>query len=273
MTTQLPSPRTGLYGPEDFVAEFQISRETLARMETYAQLLAQWQKAVNLVAPSTVGDIWRRHFADSAQVLALAPRNPSAWLDLGSGAGFPGLVVAILLAEPRPTPDPGGSAAAASSPGGAPTPLRSAGQGPELTRVPALTPRVTLVESDQRKAAFLREVARQTGLTVDILAIRIENFATRFKLHPGGIVSARALAPLTELLRMSAPFLSEGSVGLFLKGRDAEAEVAEAAKVWRFDWELVASRTDPDARIVVVRNLAGTFAEPKTKLGRIQKGD
>ena len=88
-------------GPEDFAAAFDVSRETIERLETYEKLLRQWQKAVNLVAPGTLDAIWHRHFADSAQLLALAPPGPRHWIDLGSGAGFPGLVIAILLAEKR----------------------------------------------------------------------------------------------------------------------------------------------------------------------------
>lgn len=243
MTTPESSRADAAYGPEDFAAEFGISRETLARLTTYAALLAQWQKAVNLVAPSTLNDVWRRHFADSAQLLALAPSHPAAWLDLGSGAGFPGLVVAILLAgRSRPT--------APESPGNHDCPGNQDDNGEAAVRV-------TLVESDQRKAAFLREVARQTGVTVDILAIRIENLATRFKLPRGGVVSARALASLTGLLRLASPCLSGGSVGLFLKGREAESEVAEARRAWRFDARLVPSVTDPASRVVVVRDFEG----------------
>lgn len=232
MTTPNQNGRTCTYGPAEFAAEFRISRETRDRFETYAALLTQWQKAINLVAPSTLDDIWRRHFADSAQLLALAPPRPSAWLDLGSGAGFPGLVIAILLAE-------------SISP-----------QGGEAS-APA---RVTLVESDQRKAAFLREVARSTRVPVDILAIRIETLATRFKLPPGGVVSARALAPLSQLLRLSSPFLGGGSVGLFLKGREVASELENAARLWDFRSESVSSVTDPEARIVVIRDFAGEIA-------------
>ena len=126
--------------PEDFARAFGVSRETLERLETYEALLKQWQKTINLVAPSTLSDIWHRHFADSAQLLALAPPGAERWLDLGSGAGFPGLVLAILLAE--------------------------RGHG-----------RVTLIESDTRKAAFLGEVARRVGVAVDILGTRIEKSA------------------------------------------------------------------------------------------------
>lgn len=217
------------YGQAEFASEFGVSRETLDRLQTYASLLAQWQKAINLVAPSTLGDVWRRHFADSAQLVRLAPPAARTWIDLGSGAGFPGLVAAILLAERE-------------------------------TR-----PRLTLIESDQRKCAFLREVARQTGVTVDILTTRIENTATQFNLHQGEIVSARALAPLTDLLRLASPYLSDRSVGLFLKGREAEAEVAAALESWHFEAELVPSVTDVSARVVVVRRFAGARVASKPK--------
>jgi 16S rRNA (guanine527-N7)-methyltransferase len=204
--------------PEDFARAFGVSRETLDRLETYAALLRQWQKTINLVAPSTLTEVWHRHFADSAQLLALAPAGAMRWLDLGSGAGFPGLVLAILLAE----------------------------------RAGA---HMTLVESDTRKAAFLAEVARRTGVTVDILGARIEKTATQAKLDPVDVVSARALAPLPRLLELSAPFFSGPTIGLFLKGREAEAEVAAASKLWNFEAELHPSLTDSSGRIVVIRAL------------------
>mgnify|MGYP000962780701 CR=1 FL=1 len=152
-------------GPEDFADAFDVSRETLERIQLYDRLLRQWQKAVNLVAPATLPDAWHRHFADSAQVVALAGAAPSPWLDVGSGGGFPGLVCAILLAEKYP-----GS-------------------------------RVTLVESHARKAAFLAEVARQTGVSamVDILPKRIESLATQANLPAPAVISARALAALDKL--------------------------------------------------------------------------
>lgn len=209
-------------GPQDFAAAFNVSRETLERLELYERLLRQWQKAVNLVAPSTLDAIWHRHFADSAQLLALVGPQASPWLDLGSGAGFPGLVAAILLAER-------GDA------------------------------HVTLIESNARKGAFLREVARETGIlpgvAVDILSIRIENAATQANLPPPAVISARALAPLDKLLALAAPLTGGSTTGLFLKGRDAEAELEDARKTWNFSVELVASRTEPDGRIVVIRHL------------------
>jgi 16S rRNA (guanine527-N7)-methyltransferase len=206
-----------------FARAFGVSRETAAKFESYAALLKQWQKAVQLVAPSTLDAIWSRHFADSAQLWSFAPPNSGSWADLGSGAGFPGLVIALLARD-------------AASP------------------YPAM--RVTLVESDTRKAAFLREVARQTGCPVDILGTRIESGSTRDKVGPVEVVSARALAPLTELFHLAHPFWQPATLGLFLKGRDAEKEVEAARASWNFELELKPSLTDPVARIVCVRNLS-----------------
>lgn len=206
-------------GPEDFKRYFSVSRETVERLEAYAGLLLKWQKTINLVAPSTLGDIWNRHFADSAQLLALAPPDATRWLDLGSGAGFPGMVLAILLRERE----------------GA---------------------RVTLVESDSRKVAFLREVARATGAPVDILCERIEKPATQAKVGESiNVVTARALAPLPKLLDLSAPYFSKDTVGLFLKGREAQAEVEAAHQIWDFEAALEPSVTDSSGRIVIVRAL------------------
>lgn len=206
-----------------FAIAFGVSRETAAKFESYAALLKQWQKAVQLVAPSTLDAVWSRHFADSAQLWSLAPPNVRTWADLGSGAGFPGLVIAILARD-------------AASP------------NPNL--------RVTLIESDTRKAAFLREVARQTGCAVDILGTRIESASTRDKVGTVEVVSARALAPLTDLFRLAYPFWQPATLGLFLKGRDAENEVEAAHVSWSFELELKPSLTDPAARIVCVRNLS-----------------
>jgi 16S rRNA (guanine527-N7)-methyltransferase len=227
LTKAIVTNRTdnSIRGPEDFAAAFAVSRETLDRLITYEKLLRQWQKAINLVAPSTLDAIWHRHFADSAQLLPLAPPHLRSWVDLGSGAGFPGLVIAILLAD--------------------------AAQEPA---------RVTLIESDARKCAFLREVARQTGIAVDILSTRVESAATHVNLPLPDVVSARALAPLDKLLQLAAPLFTPLTVGLFLKGKGAEQELAVAEKAWKFKVELVPSRTEKDARIVVIRNL-----QPKTK--------
>lgn len=209
-------------GPDDFRAVFGVSRETADRLATYADLLRQWQPTINLVAPSTLDAVWDRHLADSAQVLAIALEDRPdirQWVDMGSGAGFPGLVVAILLAEH--------------------------GLG-----------RVTLIESDSRKAAFLAEVGRRTGVSVDIRTRRIENAATRINLPPAEIVSARALAPLVRLLELSSPYLAPQGLAVFLKGRGWEEEVRAAEVDWVFSARAVPSRTEAEARVLVLRDIA-----------------
>jgi len=208
----------GSDGPRSFARRFAVSRETLVLLEVYVELLIKWQRTINLVAPSTLADVWGRHFGDSAQLLALAPAASLKWLDLGSGAGFPGLVLGIMLRE-RP---------------GA---------------------RVTLVESDQRKAAFLGAVARATGAPVDILCTRIENVSTQARIGAVDVITARALAPLPRLLGYSAPFFGPGTVALLLKGREVDAELAAAGKDWSFACELVVSMSDDEARIAVVRDV------------------
>jgi 16S rRNA (guanine527-N7)-methyltransferase len=227
-----------LVGSADFGAAFPVSRETLARLATYEDLLRRWQRAINLVAPSTLDAIWHRHFADSAQLAPLAP-TARTWVDLGSGAGFPGLVVAILLAgEPS---------------------LRAAGRPSAPPTKEVGLARITLIESNARKCAFLREVVRATHLagsvSVDILSTRIETATTQASLQPPDVVSARAVAPLDKLFALAAPLFASSTIGLFLKGRDVAAELQAAEKLWNFQSELVPSRTARDARIVVVRKL------------------
>jgi len=226
------SGNRAIEGPEAFRSTFGVSRETTQKFETYAALLKKWQKAVQLVAPSTLDVTWSRHFADSAQLAALAPPAARSWLDFGSGAGFPGLVIAILAQDP----------------------------GSPLPNV-----RVILVESDTRKAAFLREVARQVGVAVDILGTRIESPTTRAKVGTVEVVSARALAPLNDLLQLAHPFWQPATVGLFLKGREVEKEVDAARFAWSFELELKPSLTDPAARVACVRNLSAVATGARTE--------
>lgn len=187
-----------------------VSRETAGRLEEYAALLRAWNPKINLVSRQTLADLETRHFADSAQLLALAPPDATTWADLGSGGGFPGLVIAILATEARP----------------------------------ALG--VTLVESDQRKAVFLRTVAQRTGTSVTVLADRIE------AVPPLGtdVLSARALAPLATLLDHASRHLRPGGTALFPKGAAWRAEVDEALERWRFRCENLGSATSADGAIL-----------------------
>lgn len=248
------APALQIGTPAQFAAAFAVSRETLARLATYEALLRRWQTAVNLVASSTLDAIWQRHFADSAQLLGLAP-TARAWLDLGSGGGFPGLLLAILLADDTSDAGAGGDARIGAAAVGAARPGR------------CRRGRVVLIESDTRKCAFLREVVRQTGIAeagiaVDILSTRIETAATQSKVTTPDVVTARALAPLDKLLALAAPFTSRGTIGLFMKGREAAREVEAARKTWMFRSALVQSRTDPAAQIVRISALEPNRKEP-----------
>ena len=205
-------------GPEAFRAAFGVSRETAERLTLYAALLGQWSKVQDLVAPGTLTEIWSRHFADSAQLLALIPEEARVLVDLGTGAGFPGLVIAILAAE-------------------------RGGAGLE----------VHLVESNGRKCAFLRDVARQTGAFVEIHATRIENVASQRIVSAADVVTARALAPLDRLLGLAEPLMGAQALGLFAKGRDFASEIESAGRSWAFELTAHISRTDPDSRILAVR--------------------
>jgi 16S rRNA (guanine527-N7)-methyltransferase len=195
-----------------------VSRETIKRLDRFVALLTAWQNRTNLIAASTASHLWTRHIADSLQLLALAPAAGRDWVDIGSGAGFPGLVIACALAE-----------------------------------IPGSM--VHLVESNAKKAAFLREAQRATESPAMVHAERMERFAQRF----GGkvdVVCARAVAPLKSLLELSFPLLERtGALALLLKGRNAELELSEARSLWRMDATLVESRTDPSGRIIAIRSV------------------
>ncbi|MEL6298163.1 MAG: 16S rRNA (guanine(527)-N(7))-methyltransferase RsmG [Pseudomonadota bacterium] len=202
-----------------FARQFSVSSETIEKLETYAAKLRTWQKAVNLVAPKTLDSVWHRHFADSAQLLPLIPDSATTLADLGSGAGFPGLVIAILATEQRP----------------------------DLS--------VTLVESDTRKAAFLSDVARAVENPCRILSTRIEASSTVAALGSVDCVTARALASSSQLLAYLAPIAHASTVGIFPKGRTFARELADAKEAWDFDLALVPSLTDAESRIAVISHL------------------
>lgn len=200
-----------------FAEVFKVPRETIHKLTRFAELLEHWQKSTNLVAASTLPELWSRHFADSAQLHNLAP-DARLWLDLGSGAGFPGLVVAILRS---------GSADF----------------------------RMHLVETNRKKCAFLSEVVRTVEAPVDIHAMRIEQLAESAQSLRPDVVSARALAPLPRLFELAKPFFGGGTRGLFLKGRATEAEVEAAKAGWDFKSRRHRSLTADDAFIVEVTNV------------------
>ena len=188
-----------------------VSREAIERLETFADLLIRWNQTVNLIAPGDVPHLWDRHIADSLQLLPLIDPPPDRATDLGSGAGFPGLVLSIASGLP-----------------------------------------FHLIESDQRKAAFLREAARATGAPARIHAARIETA----RLAPAPLITARALAPLPKLLALAAPLLAPNGTCLFLKGANASAELTAAATQWHMRVESIPSRTAPGASVLRITNLS-----------------
>lgn len=199
------------------VAGIAVSRETHVRLKQYQALLEKWQAKINLISPTTVSDAWTRHFEDSAQVTAVLPPPAGKTLvlyDLGSGAGFPGLVLAIMRQDIA----------------------------------------LTLVESDSKKCAFLQAVSRETGVSVRVDNRRIE--AAAGDLPAPDVVSARALASLSELLSLCTPWIAANPalILIFPKGSRAAEEIAEARKKWSFDLVETNSRTERGAKILTLTN-------------------
>ncbi|KPF67811.1 16S rRNA (guanine(527)-N(7))-methyltransferase RsmG [Bosea sp. AAP35] len=190
-----------------------VSRETEERLALLVSELTRWQAAKNLVSQSTLADVWTRHIADSLQIFQLAA-DQRRWLDLGSGGGFPGLVIGICLAET------GGH--------------------------------IDLVESNSRKCAFLRHAARLTDAPVTVHAARIDDVINGFAGRVD-VVTARALAPLPQLLVWCNELLRTGALGLFPKGQHLDAELTDSSRYWKIQASTVSSVTDGAARILMVR--------------------
>jgi 16S rRNA (guanine527-N7)-methyltransferase len=188
-----------------------VSSETEARLDRYLDLLVEWQAKTNLVAPSTLPYLWTRHVADSLQLLTLAP-SAKVWADLGSGGGFPGVVLACALAETPGT-------------------------------------MVHLVERNAKKAAFLREAIRVTGAHGTVHLADIGDIVDRIGSRVD-CVTARALAPLHQLIGYAEPLVKQGAKALFLKGQDVESELTEATKYWNIEPRLHSSRTGGHGWIV-----------------------
>ncbi len=202
-------------GTQLSVGGVDVSRETFDALKAYEALVLRWTPAINLVSKASANSLWERHILDSAQIFALCPSSALSWADLGSGGGFPGLVVAILAKDLKP----------------------------QL--------RVTLVESDLRKATFLRQAAQTLNLPVAVLSKRIE------ALDPlrADVLSARALAPLVTLLGYAEAHLQRPGMAIFPKGARFQDEVVEAQKAWAFDVDIRPSLSEAEAAILVIRNI------------------
>ncbi len=206
-------PRTGL--TEAVLQEARLPDAAMAALDRFADLLLRWNRTVNLIARNDEPNLWDRHIADSLQLIRYLPPSPARAIDLGSGGGFPGLVLAIASGIP-----------------------------------------FDLIESDQRKCAFLREAARITGAPATVHACRIE----AVRVAPAPLITARALAPLPALLGLATPLLAENGACLFLKGSNADAELTAAAARWHMRAERFPSRTSPSASILRISEIA--VAEP-----------
>ncbi|HEY2070488.1 MAG TPA: 16S rRNA (guanine(527)-N(7))-methyltransferase RsmG [Rhizomicrobium sp.] len=199
------------FGPEEFAATANVSRETLARLKTYVGMLGEWNVRQNLVSAKSLEDVWRRHVWDSAQLSALIPDAARSLIDLGSGAGFPGMVLALLR--------------------------------PELA--------VVLTDSTAKKCRFLEEIAQRTGANVTVRNARMEAMPHQ----TFDAVTARACAPLGELLSYAQRFQGRGTVNLFLKGQSVAVELTQARKSWRMKVQEHPSLTDPSGTILEIREL------------------
>ena len=187
-----------------------VSRETIEALEYFAALIKKWTAKINLISKASRSDLWVRHILDSAQLLKICPRNIQNWLDLGSGGGLPGVVVAILAKE----------------------------------LIPTLT--MTLVESDKRKSVFLRTAVRELGLNASVLNARIEKLAPM----KADVISARALAELDVLLALAEPHLTKTTVCLFQKGENWQKELSKAQQSWSFQCDITNSETQSGAIIL-----------------------
>lgn len=196
-------------------ADLNVSRETMERLKTFDATLQKWNPRINLVSKSTIPDLWSRHILDSIQVFEAVEQPIGRWVDIGSGGGLPGVIVAICAAE----------------------------KAPELN--------VTLIESDQRKSAFLRTAARECGIKINVISERIEAAESQF----ADVLSARALADLSLLCEFSERHLKKEGLCIFPKGGNWKKEVDNALQQWRFEWEAITSLTEPQAVILKMKGV------------------
>ena len=194
--------------------DLDVSRETFEKLEAFGELVRKWNPRINLVSKSSLEDLWTRHILDSVQVFNLA-EGSGVWVDLGSGGGFPGIVISIINQEERNFD-------------------------------------VVMVESDQRKSAFLRTAIRELDLAAKVKTERIEEL----ECLEADVLSARALADLTKLLGFAELHLKRGGIALFPKGQSWQREDLEARQDWNYDLETVTSKTNSDAAILKIKDIA-----------------
>ena len=199
---------------KDLLNQLDVSRETQDRLEVFEQVIRKWNPRINLVSRASLDDLWIRHIIDSIQVYRSA-QSANRWLDIGSGGGFPGVIVGIMAASENP----------------------------------AMT--TTLIESDQRKSAFLRTAARECSAKIEVISERIE----KVEPHKADVLSARALADLSTLLRFADQHLDIDGVALFPKGVTWKKELEAARQHWCFEAEPITSLTEPDAVILKVKGV------------------
>jgi 16S rRNA (guanine527-N7)-methyltransferase len=200
---------------EKFASKQDVSRETIERLQVYEDLLKKWTSKINLVAKSTVPEVWTRHFLDSAQVFSVIPGDARVLVDFGSGGGFPGLVIAAIAAE----------------------------------KMPSLS--ISLVEADIRKASFLVTAAREMNLDVRVHAERVEAIPA----YGADVITARALAPLVDLFAMAEQHLHSGGTALFLKGAQHQAELDNASHMWNFHVTKLQSATNDASALLKITDL------------------
>ncbi len=207
----MASPMT----PEGFAKIANVSRETMVDLVTFVELLQKWNQSHNLVSSASLSDVWRRHILDSAQIVELIPSSADSIIDLGAGAGLPGIILAILF------------------------------------EAQYKKPKIYLVESNSRKCAFLRSVVQSLELKASVICDRIE----QLEPFPADVITARALAPLPDLLELAEPFISSHTRCVFPKGRHFDAELTQATKYWNMQMKRIPSKSDPSSRILCLEGI------------------
>ena len=203
----------------DFAFDLGVSRETIDRLKVFEKLVLKWSKTINLISKGDQHRIWERHIVDSLQIYPLLPKNIENYVDFGSGGGFPGFVLSILL------------------------------------NAADLQTSIHLVESDKRKSAFLRTVNRELSLNVRVYSSRIEGL----KLQQVDVITARAVAPLDILLRLSSLHVNKNTICFFPKGKNWKKEVKKAQKQWKFDLEVIKSKTQVGAVVLKMGSISGAM--------------